>query len=543
MGSVRRRRSAVAAAALMVTGGIVLAQSVVPASGAGGPYITYINTTYGQNLQTALPDGSGTVTQLLPTGITSYAYDVSADGSALLTWSVAGTETQMANNDASMAIVMTRGTQSRVIGVSPMAPPVLSADGMTAYVYTLAAGYEGLYAYSWADGTLTAITPGSGYESPADPTTPGSTLPLDGYTVSPDGNSWAGTFGYRFPDGTRGATAVAVYSVDVAAPLWTSTELAGSPGTSFQPITWVTPTSFLVDGCKDATCIGGTKHLIDLQPAANPSTPSDTLLPNLDDTYGVAPLNGTWFAWRDSGTGANLVSSYAELSDLTSTPTMWTPRTNGATTGLYKPTASVPVAQVLATGKMRATPTFDIASTHAPQGKGLVYRAFAIYGGDALANAIQRSVRRGALQFSTDSGRTYHTVATTTGGKPVTWPVANQQDGTGTTPKLTRNTFIRWSYPGDAFTQPSISPARLVVVAPHVIAHVKKVGAKRIVSGTAVRSGGRIDVYRGGTRVATSTIKANGQYAFKALVLKKGTYTVIAVADKNWGKGTTSFKV
>jgi hypothetical protein len=173
----------------------------------------------------------------------------------------------------------------------------------------------------------------------------------------------------------------------------------------------------------------------------------------------------------------------------------------------------------------------------------LVYFAYAVYNGGAVPDAIQPAVYRGALQFSTDNGRTYRTVATTTGGKPVAWPTANHRSGTGITPKLTRNTFIRWSYPGDAFTKPVVTPAHLVVVAPHVVAHVKKVGAKRIVGGTATRSGGRIELYRGGTRVATSTIKANGHFAFKALVLKKGTYTVIAVADKNWGKGTTSFKV
>ena len=68
---------------------LIAGATLTPATGATGPYINYLSYPGVQNIYAAAPDGSNPQ-PLVPPGVTVYYYDVTTDGSGLLTWSTWG---------------------------------------------------------------------------------------------------------------------------------------------------------------------------------------------------------------------------------------------------------------------------------------------------------------------------------------------------------------------------------------------------------------------------------------------------------------------
>ena len=115
--------------------------------------------------------------------------------------------------------------------------------------------------------------------------------------------------------------------------------------------------------------------------------------------------------------------------------------------------------------------------------------------------------------------------------------------GNGRTQALTRNTYFRFVFAGDAFAAPATSSSELVVVSPTITAKAKKKGSKRIVSGTVKRSGGKVLLYKGSKKLASASIGSTGAFKFKARKLAKGSYTLKVAADASWASSSKKLKV
>ena len=190
-------------------------------------------------------------------------------------------------------------------------------------------------------------------------------------------------------------------------------------------------------------------------------------------------------------------------------------------------------------------PAAAVSASTTTYGKRVVYVAFATYlhalPGESLSRDASE-VERGMLQSSTN-GSTWRDVGWTSWARPVPWPGDPGYYGNAYSPVLTRNTWFRWVFPGDYLTKASTSTVRKVVVTPKITAKVVKKGAKRVVSGTVTRVGGKVYLYKGSRKVATATISARGAFKFKARVLARGTYTLKVRADASWGAASKKLKI
>ncbi len=241
--------------------------------------------------------------------------------------------------------------------------------------------------------------------------------------------------------------------------------------------------------------------------------------------------------FHDSGSGSSFTTSVGTTTDLAVPPVTSTPRIDGAHTFDYLPTAALPTPQIAAANRSALTPLLATSATLVPTGAAPVYFAGGEYlhpVGSETFGADAALVLRGLLQVSYDRGHTFRTLRTTTGSTHLTWPGQPTVWGNGRTPRLTRNTWLRWVFPGDAFVRPAVSPTVLVRVAPTISARVSRSGTHRRISGRVARIRGRVLLYLGTKLIASAPIGAAGTFTFGWRSLAHGRYTLVSVPDASW---------
>ncbi len=188
-----------------------------------------------------------------------------------------------------------------------------------------------------------------------------------------------------------------------------------------------------------------------------------------------------------------------------------------------------------------AHPYLGLSASVVAYGRKVAYSVHNYYGGvPGTSYAWNRAaeVDRGYLQRSID-GVHWSTATATSGARPIV--IGSSYYNAYYAKALTRNTWFRWYYPGDAFTARGTSSTRVVKVVPVVSARVAVNGRSRIVYGGASRIGGAVVLYRKvGSRmvkVGVAAISSKGLYTFGKRLLPRGTYRVVTVADRYWASG------
>jgi hypothetical protein len=526
MAHARPRRRLARTAALTagaVAGALVLGLVTGPAQATGGPYVVFRDSDLSSTLRVG--DLTGAAPVSLTSNLVLGGFDASADGSVVAGHAWSGTYAT-ADGDSSHGLVVSHNGAVRVLSTYNDAQPDVSDDGAVVWFVT-----DGqLYRYLPVDETsLIAWTSTSPYVKAG--------YDLSRISVSPDSTRIAVLY-RQFSTTTPYpviASRLEIYSNDASPVLQWASALTANPGPQFfyDVPRWADASTLLYGTCTTGTCDHWSYSTVDVSAV----TPTPAAVTTLDgDLYNVQKVDGTWYAFSDTGTDPNIVTSYRTAPDLVtplSSPSV--DRIDGAHSNGYVVTNAAP-AQFGTTSTNRAVTSASLvmASSTVKTGITAVYSSYAKY----LRPLGQQSVTldadanfRGLLQWSTDRAKTWHNRAWTT------YP------GVARTQKLTRNTWFRWVFPGDLLAAPRTSAVRLVHVSPTVTSKVTKSGSKKIVSGTAARVGGTIVLYKGSKKIATVKISAKGTFTFGKRTLSRGAYKLVAVADAYWTTGSKAFSI
>ena len=540
MTSRSSRRSWTHGAVLAVAG--ALATSLLPASAASAsapPVFSYVGTSgaaAAPNRTLAVADVLGAGPHALtPAGYQVYGYDVAPDGDIALVAARTGTPTTDAY-DSTFGLVLLRrdpGTQavsSILLSVFWDANPVLAGNGTKAFWF-----YHGtLYEYDAAAGGLqpaiTAFAPAAG-ETVAR------------LAISSDGSRAA----VMYTDATARTARVLAAPVATGRSAGSYAEIGYGPGGT-QP----SNSTFVWDGADtlvwaeyDSAVAGAPTNGVSVTlPTDGSTVRTVTPRPTLNGFYDLRQdASGTWWTWKDDTSVTPAATSAYSLADpLVDTPIpVGAPRTDGATTYRYAPSTNLPPALQPVVNPAAAHPSLALSAAVVAYGRKVAYSAYNYYGGlPGLSYAASRAaeVDRGYLQRSID-GVHWSTAAATSGAHPVI--IGSRYYNAYYAKALTRNTWFRWLFPGDAFTKRGMSATRLVKVVPVVSARVAVSGRSRIVYGAASRVGGAVVLYRKvGTRmvkVGVAAISAKGAYSFGKRLLPRGAYRLVTVADRYWASG------
>ncbi len=532
------RRGWTHGAVLTVAG--ALAISLLPASAAGAsvapPVFSYIGTsgaTTAPDRTLAVADVTGAGPHALtPAGYQVHDYDVSPDGNVALVAARTGTPTTDAY-DSTFGLVLVRrdpGTQavtSILLSVFWDANPVLAGNGTKAFWF-----YRGtLYEY---DATAGGLQPAITAFAPAA----GETVAR--LAVSSDGSRVAVMY----------TNAAARTARVLAAPVATGTSAGNAAEIAYGPagtqpssntFVWVGADTLVWSEYESAVANPPMYGVSVTLPTDGSTVRTSTPRPSLSGFYDLRQdASGAWWTWKDDPSAGT--SAYSVADPLVDTPTpVGAPRTDGATTYRYAPATNLPPALQPVVNPAGAHPSLTLSASVVAYGKKVAYSAYNYYGGlPGLSYAANRAaeVDRGYLQRSID-GVHWSTAAVTSGARPVI--IGSKYYNAYYAKVLTRNTWFRWLFPGDAFTARGMSATRLVKVVPVVSARVAVSGRSRIVYGAASRVGGAVVLYRKvGTRmvkVGVAAISAKGVYTFGRRLLPRGTYRVVTVADRYWASG------
>ena len=550
----RRRawtRGAVLAGAGAGAGALVLgllptsAASAAPAPATPAVF-SYIDVSTGtapnSNSVLLAADATGTLNlTTLAGGLQTSGYDVSQDGSTTLVGARTGAPTDNPY-DSTFGLVRvhrdptTLAVTSTLLSVFWNANPVLSADGSKAFWFH----GQTLYQYDAATGATTPI---------------GAFAPAAGETVtriavSNDGSRVALIYTNAAAKSARVLAAPTL--AGTAAGSWGQFVYTGATQPSGNIFVWA-GNEALVWSEYDSTAAAPVLSAVWATIPTDGTGVSQTqqAVPALNDAYDLRQdASGTWWFWKDDASVSPVVSSLWSIPSLlpvgpdAAVSVLVGPRTNGPTTYRYVPSAATPPALTPVANPAAAHPFLTLSASSATYGKRVGYDAHSYYGAPpnaAFANATAAEVDRGQLLRSFD-GVHFTPLLTTSGAHPV---VIGKSYYNAYTPALTRNTWFRWVYPGDAFTAAGTSTTRLVKVPAVVSAKVTASGASRIVNGATTRkvAGTAVLLRLVGKRlvkVAVAAITAKGVYTFGKRPLARGTYRVVTVADRYWASG---FKV
>ena len=193
-----------------------------------------------------------------------------------------------------------------------------------------------------------------------------------------------------------------------------------------------------------------------------PGTPA--LAVSLQDFYRLRQdATGSWWAWKDvdgSGAASTTDATVSNIDDpLAATPVIQTgpTRTDSATTYGYTPstvTPPVPDFVTTNTGNLAAShPTFTFSAATVLYNGRSAYQTYNLYGGQPngayTTPAAAAETDRAFLQQSFD-GKTWTSPGLQTSGARAF--VLGTQFYNGYMTSLRRNTFYRWTWAGDAFT-------------------------------------------------------------------------------------------
>jgi hypothetical protein len=533
----RTRTHRARTAVLAAVGAVALALTLVPAQVAqavDGPHILFVDDHSNGALTSGDLTGAGATA--LTHGLGTIGFDASTDGSVIAADAVTGTYATDVH-DSTQGLVVSHDGVVRVLSTWVDGQPDVSADGAVVWFVT-----DGqLYRYLPVDqSSLIAMTSLSPFVAPAG-------YYLTRISVSPDSTRIAVLFEKYSTKAPYAAVAtkLAVYSIESYPVLqWSSSHtVSGGPQIFYDVPRWADATTLLYGTCTTTGCPHWSYSTVDV----SAPTPTPVAVPVLDgDKYSVQKVDGTWYAFSDTGSGTSLVTSYQTTTDLASPLGSPVARTDGQHTHGYVVTTGSGTA-LAATSTNRATSraSFVLGSSLVRTGGTAVYSSYADFlrplGTETFATDASATFR-GTLQYSTDRAKTWRTRGWTTGATDVPWP-GGGYPGNGRTQKLGRNTWFRWVFPGDLLVAPATSSVRLVKVAPTLTTTVTTSGSRRVVSGKAARAGGTIVLYQGSRKVASVPISSTGAFTFGRRALSRGSYKVVALADLYWAASAKAFRI
>ena len=394
--------------------------------------------------------------------------------------------------------------------------------------------------YATAGTTVTRITSGGQFFPPTEDHF------LTRISVSPSGDRIAAVYRtFDANDDVNGSTVTVSTIAATPAHLFSiSYTGAGSPEAGNDSPAWLDNDNVLSSRCDTGACATWVWRQVDL----TAGTPSDAAFNGPSNLYDLRKLGSVWFAWQDSGSGASFSTQLlSSVDDAQSFSITGTARTDSDTS---QPTSRSPLRPPRSAARpprpTARSRTGSCALDGARHHRGsAVYLALAEYPrpvGDEVFPDDSDATFRGQLEHSTDGRRTWKLLRTTKGATSVAFP-GLPFPGNGRTQALTRNTYFRFVFAGDAFAAPATSSSELVVVSPTITAKAKKKGSKRIVSGTVKRSGGKVLLYKGSKKPASASIGSTGAFKFKARKLAKGSYTLKVAADASWASSSKKLKV
>ncbi|MFN8168243.1 MAG: hypothetical protein U0S36_05610 [Candidatus Nanopelagicales bacterium] len=523
-----------AATALAVAGALTLGLvQAAPASAAPDPLFYAVDSVSGDSIVFGgLAGHSGSpVTYDMQVS----RYDASADGSVVAVNAFSGTPSDP-DRDIAGGLLVHKGGVTRLLTTYVDTNPVVSADGATVWFVT-----DGdLYSYATSGTTVTRIT------------TSGQFTPPTGYdfltriSISPSGGRIAAVY-RNFDANDKVDKSVVKVTTVGASPttLFTKTYTGAANAEAFDDSpAWLDEDDVAFGQCVDGSCDAWTWRKVDLTVPNG----SESAFDGPNGLYDLRKLGSTWYAWKTTGTGVDTSTIlWSSTDDAVTFSEIGTPRNDGASTFYY-----VPVTQKAAefNGLTSVNPGVSDASLLLSAGKVSTGGSAVYFAGNFYLRPVGAQdpfndadlVQRGTLSYSTDGKKTWKVLRTTTGATKVAFP-GLPFPGNGRTQALTRNTWFRWSYTGNAFAASATSSAELVQVAPTITAKAKKKGSKKVVSGTVARTGGTIALYKGSKKLGKTSIKATGAFSFKALKLARGSYTLKTAGDASWAASSKKLKV
>ena len=556
--STRRLATVKAVTATSVLVAATLLIGSAPASAApGDPVVTFISMGgYPQTaaaLTSSAVDGTGTTTPLSG-DVNTQSFAVSDDGNTVAISGWTGAYAAH-NSDATYGTVVTRRdggtTTTRILSSQYTANPVVSPNGN--YVYFLNPVYSAgsktptlaLYKYDATQITNSANVPVKlALASNFQPVSTSGADPVR-LAVSPDGLNVAIVY-ESFDAGGNAINPSRILAAGIT---------TGKTGNYFEQIenassTTAVGTSSLVWGDDNSTLAFSTFNTTsgDLSNYSVSVTSSGATTNGgpVADWYDIARYNYAWWMWQDDAN--NPITTYGNSADPSplvapSTTTQWG---GNFYVRNFRLSAATPPAITAPVNKPGANADLILNLSSVGYKKTTQYVSYNDYMVTIAGQSFDYNyseTQQGVLEKSID-GKTFTPLLTTTGAHPVS---ASGYTWTGNLPAVTRTLYYRWHFLGTTLAAGGYSPTSKLTMIPTVTATVKKVGAKRSITGTATRVGGSVTLYKvvgsKATKITTKPISAKGAYTFGTLALKTGNYRISTVADGYAGVGSKTFKV
>ena len=583
MTTTRRTARLARVSALAATG--ALAHGLLPLASAQAGILAPVVSFIGAgptSLTSAVGamDGTGTSPLTAP-GYQTFGLDVSADGNTALlalchgTYNVAPTAAAPSQctdgpkgtaYDATFGLVLvhrdsTGGVvRARVLATQWDGNAVLTTNGSATSAWFLLDGDLYRYDITETAGVWNPSATGTGNDvTVADSThfapLATATSAAIGLAVSSDGTE-AATMWRSASDYKNGQVRVATIGAS-GAVMWNRT-FSGAVGHT-QP----SPSSFAFDGTsalafttQTYTTTGGVApgtlatQVVDLAEA----TPSAVENSSLAGFYGLRTDDASrWWAWKDAGSTSGLYTVTTPITkDSLPSGTAVATRSDGATTfGFVESLSGVTppsLAEVtdLANPALAVRPAAHLSmvfstSSVAPRTR-VPYATYNYYWADLPGKpysvAVAAENDHGSLYYSYDGVNWSPRIATS---GATAFPVGTKYYN-GRTPALTRNTFFKWVYSGDALTTGATTGVRVISVKPAVTTlKVSTLSGKRRVYGVIQQNAGRIALYRlvgsTWTTVSVTTINSAGGFTFGYRSLAHGSYQVRTVGGTAIGSG------
>lgn len=537
----------------------VAAQAAIPAA----PNFAY-RSTVGSDVALSSNNAaaSGTVDAITQAGYQVYGYDAADNGQ---TWAACMASGAAAANsyDRTYALVLVH-KQNGVISARSLstfceANPVVSRNGDTVWWYADDQVYKFAADYSVDEtigGTASVVSTGQfvrAVDAAGDPTE--NVLSL---AVSPNGANAS----VLFTNGSTNRVRSAFMSTAATKP--GSVQVASSSAATMpKPSTFVyVDDTTLLYSQVDSSVSPAVIHNVTLvtPPEATPAgtaAGSPTDVAALQDLYDVRPHAGTFWAWKDAYTGTTWDSTTLYNVDgaaLTAQATATT-RADGATTYSYVPVTSTPPAlNQNVQNRAAAHPYFATSASLVAYKKRAAYSSYNLYETDPLGGAFvagsAAETDRGLLSYYFDGMTTYAPIGSTSGAS--VFAIGSRwYNGWAQLPGRTyllKNTWFRWTFPGDFFTEPAAPITRQVKVTPAVSARKSVSGRYTTLYGTATRAGGTAVMQRltsrGWRTVTTAVLVKKGSYlstyTFGRRALPKAAYRIVTVADRGWAAGISA---
>jgi hypothetical protein len=360
-------------------------------------------------------------------------------------------------------------------------------------------------------------------------------------------------------DGTKVAVLIAKYDRNrvLLSTRVKAAAFAEGVGTTFQEdvpytATSVSPSAQTFSWSADGTTLYYSREKPDFTVetvSATIGAPAAQIVPQWPDIYDLTVHAGSFYLFHDLYDGSgNFVRTEVGSSATVADPTDWTTFPPGVSSVLYRAATVVPPVVTTPTNRSVPAINFMVDKLAVTSHRPLTFGAWASY----LVDMAQfrpadstLSTRYGVLSKSTDGGKTFTKVMTTSGA--TLRSMGSPYHSNGSTTELTRTSWLRWCFLGDVYVKPGCSQVIKIVVGPEISIGTQRSGTQKRVYGKATRVGGtarlqklHLGLYK---TVATTTISTTGRFSFGFKQLPVGKYRVVTTADSTWGAGGKAFSL